>query len=223
MRGLWRVRVRLSRAGPSGGLRHERWGDPLEGQSDHHEETQEASGVMKGSGFGIRDSGSGIRGSAFGAFLLAAVAVLNLACKSKTAPTAGGLFPASGEVTGWVKSGETRTFEADRLWEYIDGDADRYIQAGVEQTLTADYRYQNRADAVADVHILKTPDGPRKLMEAESSADSRPASVGDNARLYASSLVFRKGRYLVRVVAYDETPEISKALVDLGQAIGRRL
>lgn len=178
---------------------------------------------MKGPGLEIRDWGLGIRGGGFGAWLLAAVALLSLACKSKTAPAADELFPASGEVTDWVKSGETRTFPAANLWEYIDGDADRYLQAGVEQTLTTDYKYQNQADAVADVHILKSPDGPRKLMQAESSAGSRPARVGEEARLFGSSLVFRKGRYLVRVVAYEETPEISKALVELGQAIEKRL
>lgn len=129
----------------------------------------------------------------------------------------------SGEVVGWVKSGETRVFPAANLWEYIDGDAERYLQAGVEQSLTADYRYRNKADAVADVHTLKTTDGPRKLMEADSSPGSRPASIGDEGRLYATSLVFRKGRYLVRVVAYEETPEISEALVDLGQAIEMKL
>ena len=122
-----------------------------------------------------------------------------------------------------MKTSETRTFAAVNLWEYIAGDADRYIQAGVEQTLAADYKYQNKADAVADVHIFKSPDGPRKLMEAGSSAGSRPASVGDNARLFATSLVYQKGRYLVRVVAYEESPEISNALVGLGQAIEKKL
>ena len=171
----------------------------------------------------MRKTGSGIWGSEFGIVVLAALAALNLTCKSRTAPTAGELFPPSGEVGGWVKSGETRIFPAANLWEYIDGDADRYIQAGVEQTLTADYKYQNQADAVADVHMFKSPDGPRKLMEAESSAGSRPATVGDEGRLFATSLVFRKGRYLVRVVAYEETPEISKALVELGQSIEKKL
>jgi hypothetical protein len=145
------------------------------------------------------------------------------ACGSRTETKAAELFPQSGEVAGWGKTGETRKFPAEKLWEYIDGDADRYIQAGVEQTLTADYRFRNQADAVADVHILKTADGPSRLMQSESAAGSRPTSVGDEARLYASSLVFRKGRYLVRLVAYEETPEISKALVELGQAIEKKL
>ena len=178
---------------------------------------------MRRTGLRTRDSGFGIRGSGFATTAAIVILTLFSACNSKTASKAGEPFPKSGEVAGWAKSGETRVFPAANLWEYIDGDADRYIQAGVEQTLTADYRYENKADAVADVHILKSPDGPRKLMEAESSAGSRPASVGDEARLYASNLVFRKGRYLVRVVAYEETPEINKGLVELGQAIEKKL
>jgi hypothetical protein len=40
-----------------------------------------------------------------------------------------------------VKSSTTRTFEASHLWEYIDGDADKYIQAGMVKTLTSDYKF----------------------------------------------------------------------------------
>jgi hypothetical protein len=168
-------------------------------------------------------TGIGNRESVFGIVALTIWLGLSMACKSETAPKTSEPFPQTGEVTGWARSGETRTFQADNLWEYINGDAERYIQAGVERTLTADYRFQDKTDAVVDIHILKSRDGPLKLMEAEWSSDSQTASVGEEARLYATSLVFRKGRYLVRVIAYEESPELGKALVELGQAIERRL
>ncbi|MFB3923715.1 MAG: DUF6599 family protein [Terriglobia bacterium] len=178
---------------------------------------------MKRTGLRTRDSGWGIRDIRFGIILLAALVVLNLACSSKPTPTASEPFPSSGDATGWVKTGEARTFAGENLWEYIDGDADRYLQSGIVRTLTADYRFQNKIDAVADVHIFKGADGPKALMAAESAEGSRPASVGDEARLFASSLVFRKGPWLVRVTAYEEAPEIAKGLVALGQAIEKKL
>lgn len=170
---------------------------------------------MKKVGFGARDSGF--------VFATAILALTLASCSPTTAPQTEDLFPKSDELAGWVRTGETRTFAAANLWEYINGDAERYVQAGVEQTLTADYRYQNKADAVVDIHIMKSADGPRKLLESESAADSKSARVGEDARLYATSLVFRKGPYLVRVIAYEERPEIGKALVELGQAIEKKL
>jgi hypothetical protein len=134
-----------------------------------------------------------------------------------------GLFPESHEVPGWIKSGETRTFEASRLWEYIDGDAEKYLQAGVQKTLTTDFRYKDQIDAAADIHVMANPEGARKIFESAPSVGSQPIVLGDAARLSKGSLTFRKGPYFVRLVAYQEAPEVGNALVELGKAIERKL
>jgi hypothetical protein len=148
--------------------------------------------------------------------------LLAAACGPKPVSAPAVFFPESNEVPGWSK-GETRTFEADKLWEYIDGDADRYVQAGVVRTLATDYRYQNKVDAAADVYVMKTPEGARKIFDAESSLGSQPIRIGDAARLFENSMVFRKGAYLVRLTAYQEAPEVGKALVELGRGVEKRL
>ena len=160
-------------------------------------------------------------GLVFLAVILAAF--LNPSCSHRTLPRNQEPFPQTGEVNGWVKSSETRTFPAADLWQYIDGDAERYIQAGVATTLTSDYRFQNKIDAIADIHVMNATGGPRKLLEAEWSAEGQRAALGEDARLYATSLVFRKDRYFVRIIAYQESPEVGKALLALGQAIEKRL
>ena len=132
-------------------------------------------------------------------------------------------FPESGEVLGWSKSGETRTFDADNLWQYLNGGADKYVRAGLEKTLTADYRYQNQTDAVADVHVMRAPEGARSLFDSEPSTGGQSVQLGDAARLYEASLTFRKGPYFVRLVAYQSAPEVGKALLALGRAIEGKL
>jgi hypothetical protein len=122
-----------------------------------------------------------------------------------------------------MKSSETRTFPASDLWQYIDGDAERYIQAGVATTRTSDFRFQNKIDAVADIHLMNSPDGPKKMLEAEWSSEGQRLDLGEDARLYATSLVFRKDRYLVRIIAYQDAPEVGTALIALGQAIEKKL
>jgi polyferredoxin len=138
-------------------------------------------------------------------------------------PRATNFFPGTNEVPGWSKTDETRTFEASRLWEYIDGDADRYVQAGVEKTLTTDYRYRDRVEATADVYVMKASEGARKIFDSESSVGSKPILIGEAGRLSRASLVFRKGPYFVRLVAYEEAPELPDALVALGRAIEKKL
>jgi polyferredoxin len=135
-------------------------------------------------------------------------------------------FPESGAAPGWTKAGETRQFEAADLWKYVDGDAERYLRAGVRRTLTANYRYGGGAgavEAVADIYTMEAPRGAVAIFESESSAGSRPVALGDAGRTYGQSLTFRQGPFFVRLVAYQDTPRTEQALVSLAQAIAARL
>ncbi|MGP0020333.1 MAG: DUF6599 family protein [Candidatus Sulfotelmatobacter sp.] len=132
-------------------------------------------------------------------------------------------FPASNEVVGWAKNGDIRTFSATELWNYIDGDAERYVKAGVQTTSTADYNFQNQFDAVVDVYTMSSAAGARTILESEQGSGAKSVQIGDRARLYAGSLVFCKGSHLVRIVAYKQSPEVATALQDLGREIERHL
>jgi hypothetical protein len=143
-------------------------------------------------------------------------------CNQKSASKSGP-FPASEEVSGWAKTGETRTFDASNLWRYVDGDAERYLKAGVQSVSTSDYKYQNKAEAVADVYTMTDGEGSRKIFESEPERNAKPVPLGDGARLYGQSLIFRKGRYLARIVAYDESPEVQQGILALGRRMAERL
>ena len=151
------------------------------------------------------------------------LAALVLGCRSKTSSTNVDFFPGSNVVQGWAKSGDTRTFEASHLWEYIDGDADKYVQAGVVKTLTNDYRFNGKTDATADVYVMAKADGAKQVYESESAEGSTPLALGDAARTAGGSVTFRQGPYFVRLVAYEDSPDIRQALTELARAISDRL
>jgi hypothetical protein len=138
--------------------------------------------------------------------------------KSKVDP-----FPASGAVSGWEKNGDTRTFAAKELWQYIDGDAEQYISAGVVTTSTSDYKYQGRLEAVIDVYTMGDQAGAKKILDKSQSTDAKQVQLGDAALAFAQSVNFRKGPYLVRIVAYESTPEAPQALLALAQGIEAKL
>jgi hypothetical protein len=139
-------------------------------------------------------------------------------------PAANGLpFPGSNEVAGWAKTDEVRTFEAADLWKYIDGEAERYLKAGAQRVSTADYKFQNKVDAVVDIYTMANSDGAAKIFDSEPAGDAKPVQLGDAARLYGQSLIFRKGPELVRIVAYQESAETPQAMLDLGRNIVGRL
>ena len=132
-------------------------------------------------------------------------------------------FPTSGEIAGWEKSDETRVFAAKDLWQYIDGDSEQYIQAGVLSTSTSDYKYNNKVEAVIDVHTMRDAPGAQRIFENGRGPDARSVQLGDTGFAYAQSVVFRKGPMLVRIVAYQATPDTPEALLALARGIERKL
>src|ERR1700738_1982130 len=132
------------------------------------------------------------------AAMLLVVAAACAGCKK----TAVEPFPPTRAVAGGVKTGETRTFAAKDLYQYIDGDAEQYITAGVVTTSTADYKYQGGLEATVDVHTMGDASGAGKIFTKNVSADDESVALGDAAVAHAQSVVFRKGRYLGRIVAY---------------------
>ena len=164
------------------------------------------------------------RVKARGLLLLTLGVALLLGASCKRQP--GGeqsFFPATNQVSGWAKIGDTRTFEAADLWKYIDGEAERYLKAGVQRVFTTDYKFQNKVDAVVDIYTMGNAEGAEKVFKSEPAVDVKPIQLGDDTRLSNQSLVFRKGAYLVRIVAYEESAETEQALLDLGRGIELRL
>lgn len=140
-------------------------------------------------------------------------------CKKKNA----NYFPASGAVAGWEKSSETRTFEPKDLWQYIDGDSEQFIQAGVVSTATSDYKYQGQLEAVVDVYTMSGPDGAQTILERGQTKDAQTVSLGDEGLQYAQSVNFRKGPYLVRIVAYQSSATTPQALMALAHGVEANL
>lgn len=156
---------------------------------------------------------------------LAALSLVSfiLGCGSQPASRSAAYFPESGQAPGWSKTSATRIFPADRLSEYIDGDADRYLRAGVEKALTSDYRYQNQVEATADIFVMKNPAGATQVFESQPADGSQTVKAGDDARLYPGTLMLRKGRFFVRIVAYQDGPQVGNALLALARSIAARL
>ncbi len=132
-------------------------------------------------------------------------------------------LPASNEVAGWEKTGETRSYTAANLSDYIDGGAEQYLNAGFKSVSTSDYKFQGKIEAVADVYTMANANATRTIFEADPAGNAKALPLGDAARAFSQSIIFRQGPFLVRIVAYQETPDTPQALQQLGQGIEKRL
>jgi hypothetical protein len=153
------------------------------------------------------------------------IALLLLACTRGPADPST-LLPPGG--SGWTKTGEPRSFAAADLWRYLDGGAEAYISAGVRRTITVDYEYRNARylgpnEAVVDIHQFASAAGARTIMDAEPASKGQTVQLGDAAHVSGQAVVFRRGPYLVRLVAYQDSPETQDALVSLAREIEKKI
>ncbi len=132
-------------------------------------------------------------------------------------------FPPSGQVADWQKTSDTRVFAAKDLWQYIDGDAEQYLKAGVVSAATSDYKYRNQVEAVVDVYTMGDAAGAHTIFAGEHATSDKSVSVGDETIALQQSVTFRKGPYLVRIVAYQLTPQTEPALLALAQGVEAKL
>ena len=160
-----------------------------------------------------------VRTKLFIVALVIAILAASPGCKRKVVDP----FPAPGAVAGWQKSSETRILAPKDLWQYIDGDAEQYIQAGVISASTSGYKYQDQLRAVIDVYTMEDSAGARKLLEASQTSPTESVQLGDAGIAYGQSVIFRRGPYLVRIVAYEDMPGAQQALIALARGVDSRL
>jgi Family of unknown function (DUF6599) len=90
-------------------------------------------------------------------------------------------------------------------------------------TSTADYKYNGNIEATADVYTMSDEAGAKKVFDSDPAQDAKSASMGDASRIFGQSLIFRKGPYLVRIVAFSPAPGLDQNLMTLGHAIEGKL
>jgi hypothetical protein len=144
--------------------------------------------------------------------------LLSWGCK-KQSP----VLPASNELSGWEKTSETRSFTPATLSDYIDGGAEQYLKAGFKGVSTSDYKFQGKIEAVADLYVMADANAARTIFEADPDGNAKIIPLGDAARVFTQSVIFRQGPFLVRIVAYQEAPETPQALIQLAQGIEKKL
>ena len=64
---------------------------------------------------------------------------------------------------------------------------------------------------------------PARFSKTGETKDAKPVQLGDAGVAYAQSVIFRKGPYLVRIVAFESTPEAPQALLALAHGVEAKL
>ena len=136
-----------------------------------------------------------------------------LAASALTASCAGGPsgFP---EVGGWTQTGDVRVYNAETLWEYIDGAAMLFVEYGVRTCMTADMSATG-VSVTADLYEMASPLGAVGVFKRESDGGGvslTGTTVADVSPPYQARMV--KGNTYAKVNVYEG---------ELTESVGRQL
>ncbi len=134
------------------------------------------------------------------------------------------LLPSAGEVPGWSISRGPRAFDADSLWELINGAADGFVAYGVQEVVTADYKHAGAGhEAVIEIYRMKDPLHAFGKYSEERYPDYRFLDVGNEGYSGGTSVNFWTGPYYVKVTTFKEDEVLNEELVKLARSVAGKV
>ncbi len=119
------------------------------------------------------------------------------AAQGKAAP------PSCSLVAGWTQDGQPRTYAADNLFEYMDGNAEGYVQYGFQEMKGVTCK-KGEVTFVVDISDMGDADSAYGLFTSNRDLRSPMYQVGAGGQIVPRRLIFAKGQYYLEVAANPE-------------------
>lgn len=144
--------------------------------------------------------------------------------EAKGSPQMLALLPADNEVQGWTVAKPARSFNADTLYELIDGAADGFIAYGVREVVTSEYKQAGTgAQAVIEIYQMKDPLNAYGKYSEERNPEYQFLQVGNEGYSGGTSLNFWTGDYYVKMTTFEEKDAVKQELAKLARAVAGKV
>jgi len=138
------------------------------------------------------------------------------------------MLPLAELPPAWTvaKSGDRHleTFNADNLYEKIDGRAESFIQYGVKGMAYAFYHPAGDPSNELQLYIFEMGDPLKALGKygSEKPEEFTPATVGSEGYTAAGSLLFYAGRYYTQIVSTKDDAKFAAFALELAKRVANR-
>ena len=135
------------------------------------------------------------------------------------------VLPAPACPEGWNMDGKPVHFDRETLFDRIDGEAEAYFPYGFERLASARYadRRNPKVAVDADIYRMGSPLDAFGIHANYRRKESGDAAIGDGGTLSPSQLMFRQGRYFVRLQATGTATLGEEVFLECARAISRGL
>jgi hypothetical protein len=134
------------------------------------------------------------------------------------------LLPKETESAGWKGASSPEFFEPENLWEYINGQAEVYLDYGLKLVLTTDYTSLDSSSSMAvEIYQMQSPDHAFGIYAAERSPDDNFINMGVQGYLAEDVLNFWKGHYYVKLTSFQRSSDTKEILMRLAAVIANKI
>ncbi|MGP8244351.1 MAG: DUF6599 family protein [Bryobacteraceae bacterium] len=111
--------------------------------------------------------------------------------------------PACDLVPGWTESGPVRTYTADNLFEYMDGNAEGYLRYHFQQ-MRGVTCHRGDTTFVIDLSEMENSEFAYGLFTTNRDLREPEYAVGMGGQIVPRRLIFAKGKYYIEIAANPE-------------------
>jgi len=111
------------------------------------------------------------------------------------------------DLAGAKPKAKVELYDHDGLYDYIDGAAPVYLARGFRKLATAELATADGAELTLDVYDMRVAANTESIFEKELSPAAKPVEGWPEAVTGSMSFVFRRGRYYVKLTAFDAKAE----------------
>jgi hypothetical protein len=120
-------------------------------------------------------------------------------------------------LAGATVKGAVTLYDSKGLFDYIDGAAPIYIERKFRRLAAAEMATPDGGELTCDIYDMAAPENAQSIFDKERSSAAKAVEGWPEAITGPKSLVFRNGRYYVKLTAFDAKaegllPEIAKGL-----------
>jgi hypothetical protein len=126
------------------------------------------------------------------------------------------LFP---EIEGWQKDGNPGEFQAENLYEYIDGAAENFLAYGFRQLVVQNYVNSQKHALCAEIYFHGTPENAFGIYGSEKPVAGNYFIIGSQGYSEEGVLNFISDAYYVKLNGFDFGSGGKKILEDLARKI----
>ena len=130
------------------------------------------------------------------------------------------LFP---QIQGWSASVDKEVYDANNLWDIIDGAADLYLEYGFVDLHTARYVNADSAEVKVEVYTHNSPLNAFGMYSQERDPGYNFINIGTQGYLQQGVLNFLDGVYYIKLSTYQKGSKGQESLLLIAKKLNENL